>query len=191
MKTSQKRDDIIAASLDLIAEHGFHGTPMSLVAEKAGVGAGTIYRYFESKDALINGIYAEVERRITSAITEGYMEDKPMRERFIFLCEKLLRYFLENPLHFRFIEQYFQSPYGVACRRDKLLEKSKQRDVFREMFEQGVAQQILKDLPPYAMAALTIMPLVSMSRDHILALVQLDDETIMKTIEACWDGIKR
>lgn len=191
MKSSQKRDHIIQAALDLIAEHGFHGTPMSLVAEKAGVGTGTIYRYFESKDALISGIYVDVERKITAAMMEGYMDDKPIRERFIFLCEKLLRYFLDNPLYFRFIEQYFQSPYGVDCRRDKLMEKNRQRDVFREIFDQGVAQQILKDLPHYAMAALTIMPIVSMARDHILALIQLDDDTIVKTIEACWDGIKR
>lgn len=45
-----KRDEIIRAAKELIAEHGFHGAPMARVAEEAGVAAGTIYRYFESKD---------------------------------------------------------------------------------------------------------------------------------------------
>ncbi|HQM90514.1 MAG TPA: helix-turn-helix domain-containing protein, partial [Syntrophales bacterium] len=53
MKNSDKRDEILRAALELIAEHGFHGAPMAMVAERAGVGAGTIYRYFEGKDALI------------------------------------------------------------------------------------------------------------------------------------------
>jgi len=113
-KKTNKRDDIIHASLDLIAEYGFHATPMSLIAEKAGVGAGTIYRYFESKDVLIADVFAELEARITAWITEGYADAKPLRERFIHLCEKLLRYFLDNPVHFRFMEQYYNSPYGAA-----------------------------------------------------------------------------
>jgi AcrR family transcriptional regulator len=41
------------ATLKLITEHGFHATPVSMIASEAGVGAGTIYRYFESKEAII------------------------------------------------------------------------------------------------------------------------------------------
>jgi AcrR family transcriptional regulator len=190
-KKTNKRDDIIEASLDLIAEHGFHGTPMSLIAEQAGVGAGTIYRYFESKDVLIKELFAELEAKITAALLEGYSEKKPLRERFIYLCERLLRYFLDNPVHFRFMEQYYNSPYGVALRRDKFLDKGRQRDVFRELLEEGMAQQVIKDFPIHVHAALTFSPIVCLARDHVLGLIKLDDKTIMKTIEACWDGIKR
>ncbi|HLA27163.1 MAG TPA: helix-turn-helix domain-containing protein [Syntrophales bacterium] len=44
MKDLDKRGEIIQAALELIAEQGFHGAPMALIADKAGVGAGTIYR---------------------------------------------------------------------------------------------------------------------------------------------------
>ena len=54
----EKRDEIIRAAMELIAGHGFHGAPMALVAERAGVAAGTIYRYFESKDDLIRATHA-------------------------------------------------------------------------------------------------------------------------------------
>jgi len=57
MKNSDKRAEIIRAALELIAEHGFHGAPMAMIAEKAGVAAGTIYRYFESKDVLITELH--------------------------------------------------------------------------------------------------------------------------------------
>src|SRR5690348_2500554 len=49
MDKLDKRCAIIRATLELVAEHGFHGAPMALVAERSGVAAGTIYRYFESK----------------------------------------------------------------------------------------------------------------------------------------------
>jgi len=54
MTKPDKRDDIVRAALELIAENGFHGAPMAMIADKAGVGAGTIYRYFENKEVLIN-----------------------------------------------------------------------------------------------------------------------------------------
>jgi AcrR family transcriptional regulator len=46
MTKPDKRDEIIRAALELIAEQGFHGAPMAMIAVHDGVGAGTIYRYF-------------------------------------------------------------------------------------------------------------------------------------------------
>jgi len=43
-----KRETILAAALELFVERGFYGTAVPEIAERAGVGAGTIYRYFES-----------------------------------------------------------------------------------------------------------------------------------------------
>ena len=191
MKTSDKRDRIIQTSLELIAEHGFHGVPMSLIAENAGVGAGTIYRYFESKDVLIMALFHELEGKIVSAITEGYSEEMPVRERFLYLCAKLVTYFVEHPLHFRFMEQHFNSPYGVSLRKDRFLGKASGRDPFMDLFEQGIVQKELKDLPILVHAALTFSPLAALARDHTLDLIKLDKALMMKSIEACWDGIKR
>ena len=39
-----KRDDIMEAALILFAERGYDGTTVPMIAEKAKVGAGTIYR---------------------------------------------------------------------------------------------------------------------------------------------------
>ena len=57
MSSNDKREEIVRAALELIAENGFHGAPMAMIAERARVGAGTIYRYFENKDLLIAGLY--------------------------------------------------------------------------------------------------------------------------------------
>ena len=54
-----KREAIMAAALELFVERGFYGTAVPEIAERAGVGAGTIYRYFESKEALVNALYRE------------------------------------------------------------------------------------------------------------------------------------
>jgi AcrR family transcriptional regulator len=192
MSKPDKRDEIIRAALDLIAEHGFHGAPMAMIAERAGVGAGTIYRYFENKDVLITGLYREIEERLYPGIMAGYREDSPIRERFLHLGTALLRFFIETPLYFKYLEQFHNSPYGVAFRRDKLLLGKKGGcDIFRELFEEGVSQQVMKDLPLVILFALSFGPILAVARDHILGFVELDDTLISRTIEACWDGIRR
>ena len=191
MAKPDKREEIVRAALELIAEQGFHGAPMAMIAERAGVGAGTIYRYFENKDVLIGELYREVEGAISEMLHDGYATEKPIRERFLHLGKALLRYFIANPLHFRYLEQYHNSPYGVEHRRDKILGKRGGCDIFRELFEEGVSRHVMKDFPLVMLFALAFGPLLTMARDHILGFVNLDDLLITGTVEACWDGMKR
>jgi len=191
MSKPDKRDEIVRAALELIAEHGFHGAPMAMIAERAGVGAGTIYRYFENKDVLITGLYREIEERLYPVILADYGLNSPIRERFLHLGTKLLRFFIENPLYFKYLEQFHNSPYGVEIRRDKFLGKRGGCDIFRELFEEGVSQQVMKELPLVILFALSFGPILSVARDHILGFLELDEALISRTIEACWDGIRR
>jgi AcrR family transcriptional regulator len=164
---------------------------MAMIAEKAGVGAGTIYRYFENKDVLINELYRGLEERLYAVIMDGYSPDKPLRERFIHLGTEILKYCISNPLDFRYLEQFHNSPYGVEFRRDKIMGKTGNKDIYRELFEEGVAQQVVKDLPMMVLFALAFGPLITVARDHILGFVFLDEALISQTIVACWDGLKR
>ena len=191
MKTPDKRRDIMQAALELIAEQGFHRTPMAEIAEKAGVAAGTIYRYFESKDVLITELHRELEEKISATLLEGYPVERPLRERFLYLIRELLRYFIAHPLHFRYMEQYFNSPYGISLHRDRLLGKSGNQDIVMEIFREGSSQQILKDLPVVVLFSLAFGPLISLIRDHTLGFICLEETLIQKISEACWDGIKR
>ena len=191
MKISDKRNDIMQAALELIAEQGFHGAPMAEIAEKAGVAAGTIYRYFESKYVLITQLHRELEDKIMAVLQEGYPSVRPLRERFLYLIRELLRYFITNPLHFRYMEQYFNSPYGISMHRDRLLGKSRNNDILKVIFEEGISQQILKDFPVAVLFPLAFGPMIILMRDHILGFITLDDSLIKQITEACWDAIKR
>ena len=106
MKSTDKRGDIIQAALELIAEKGFHGAPMSESSAKASVAAGTIYRYFENKEVLINELHRELEKKIIEHLQKDYPVSQPLRERFLFLLGELLRYFIKNPLHFLMNNSY-------------------------------------------------------------------------------------
>jgi len=191
MSKPDKRDEIIRAALEMIAEQGFHGSPMAELAKRAGVGAGTIYRYFENKDVLIAELYRELEDRIRPVLMAGFRGERPVRERFLHLGSALLRYFINNPVDFRYLEQFHNSPYGAEHRRAKLFGDAGQEDVCRELFVEGVAAGELKELPLAVLFALGFGPLLSVARDHILGFVVLDEALLTRTIEACWDAVRR
>jgi AcrR family transcriptional regulator len=191
MKSSDKRADVMQAALELMAEQGFHGAPMAEIAEKAGVGAGTIYRYFENKDVLITELHRELEQKISATLLEGYPVERPLRERFLYLIGELLQYFIAHPLHFRYMEQYFNSPYGISLHRDRVLGKTGNHDIVMDIFEQGIGQQVLKELPKTVLVSLAFGPMIMLIRDHICGFIVLDKVLIKQITEACWDGIKR
>ena len=80
---NQKRRDIARAAMDVFSERGFDATSMSLVAGAAGVGKGTIYEYFESKDEMIAAaILIWIEDLIEGARTlSQQIEDPELRLR--------------------------------------------------------------------------------------------------------------
>jgi len=63
--------------------------------------------------------------------------------------------------------------------------------VFRELFEDGISRHVMKDLPMVILFALAFGPLLAVARDHILGFIVLDEILINRTVEACWDGIRR
>ncbi len=190
MAKQGKRYEIIGAALELIAEHGFHGAPMAMIAKKSRVAAGTIYRFFESKDDLITEIFACLEGQMLASVMANYPDGRPIRERFLHVSKKLVNYFLVSPMEFRFFEQFYNSPYGVACRRDRILGK-KDKGFITELFEEGRQQQIIKDMPQPILVALTFGPLIDICRNHILEYYVLDETIITQTVEACWDAVRR
>lgn len=190
MENAEKREAVMNAAMELVGEHGFHGSPMAAIAERAGVAAGTIYRFFDSKDTLIKEIYATLEGQLTAAVTENYPTGRPVRERFLHTGERLIRYFIASPLQFRFAEQFHNSPYGVDSRREKIFGR-KDGNVIAELFEEARNQQLIKDLPLPVIYALTFGPLIDSIRDHILGFTTLDDRLIGQIVAACWDAVRR
>src|SRR4029079_12446276 len=77
-----KREAIFDAALGLFAERGFHGTSVPDIAQRAGVGAGTIYRYFEGKEALVNALYQHHKGELAQSLLQRFDANGPPRAAF-------------------------------------------------------------------------------------------------------------
>jgi TetR/AcrR family transcriptional regulator, repressor of fatR-cypB operon len=189
-----KRTAILKAAMELIAENGFHGSPTAMIATRASVGTGTIYRYFADKDELIKEVFDEVEGRLKQMLETGYPAEQSMRQRLDHYSTGMLHFFIENRMEFKFLGQFYDSPYGVALRRDKIFsEKSNEDkwDTMRQLFEQGIVEGVIKDLPIPVLFAFFLGILISVARDHIHGFIDLNGHLLQRTADACWDAIKQ
>jgi AcrR family transcriptional regulator len=192
--TSDKRINILRAAMKLIAVNGFHGSPTAMIAAEARVGAGTLYRYFADKDALIVEVQKEVEARLHQRLQRDYPSEKSIRHRLDHYFIGLMIFFIDHPLEFKFLGQFYDSPYGVELRRDKIFSKTNVEtnvETIRSLLEQGASAGIIKDLPLVLLFALFIGPLTAAVRDHILGFITLDDRLQRRLADAFWDAIRR
>ncbi len=66
------RERILEAALDVFSEKGFHVATVDEIAERAGLGKGTVYRHFANKEALFNELVqlrlGELERDASTVL---------------------------------------------------------------------------------------------------------------------------
>ena len=59
-KQKAKRQQILEASVRVIAENGYYKSRISSIAKKAGVADGTIYLYFKNKEDLLISLFEDI-----------------------------------------------------------------------------------------------------------------------------------
>jgi len=106
-----KREAILQAALELFVERGFFGTAVPEIADRAGVGAGTIYRYFDSKEALVNAIYRQEKLRFSASVLGDFPAMVNTREQFRTIWMRMAEFATANPSAFIFLELHHHASY--------------------------------------------------------------------------------
>jgi AcrR family transcriptional regulator len=182
-----KRRQILDGALTLIAEHGFHGSGMAALAKLARVPVGTIYRYFPSKEALIHDLYKEIKEQMVTDMLRNFEPTQPIRERFFTVWSNLFDYYRANPQSFTFMEQYASSPF-LRELKSTMWETTPQ--VFKDFFEEGYRDQILKPLPPEILYALMVGPIIALVNASSEADHPISQDIKRDVMVACWDLLK-
>ena len=186
-----KRATILQAALELIAERGFHGAPMALVAQRAGVSAGIIYHYFASKEELIHALYQHVEADFNRALLAGSPQSLPIAEAFKQIWLNAYRFYRTHPYEARFLEQYKHSPFHKAP--DTPIELSADDDFafLNRVFAADPADRPIKDLPFDVIYELTLGVAAGVAHRHTIDDSAIADALLEQIAEACWQAVAR
>lgn len=182
-----KRTAILQATLSLISQHGFHGTPMSKIAEDAGVGAGTIYRYFEDKDTLINELFLELKRDITTAMLAGLTAEDDTENLFRKVWLNTFYFCIENPAEMVFLEQYHNSPFQTIEIEAQTMQYL---GPIVEAFEAATSKGKIKQMPFEMLTIFVYDVTVAHAKRHLAGTMVMDEANLELAVQACWDAIK-
>ncbi|RQR36485.1 TetR/AcrR family transcriptional regulator [Burkholderia sp. Bp9143] len=78
-RSPDKHDAILAAAARALAEDG-PGATTARIARLAGVAEGTVFTYFETKDALMNALYLSLKAGMREAMMTGFPEHAPAEQ---------------------------------------------------------------------------------------------------------------
>jgi len=181
-----KRRRILDAGLRTFAERGFHGTSVPEVANAAGVGTGTLYRYFQHKEALVNEVYRDAKLRLRGALLDGmaapdlYKADDAERW-FSELWRRLGTFARSEPDAFRFLEM--QDHVAYLDKESRQLELS----VIAPLFHAGnQLRERVAGTPIDVLIALLWGAFVGVIKASRLGYLSLDDRRLAQAGAACW-----
>ena len=189
--TKDKQSVILQAALELIAEHGFHGAPMALVAKRAGVSAGIIYHYFASKEDLIHALYQRVEGEFKRALVAGNPQALPLAGAFRQIWLNGYHFYRAHPHEARFFEQYKHSPFyhPPATAAEALTYDG--MEFLTGLFTADPADRPIKDLPFVVIYELSLGVAARVALYYAVAPGEPDDQLLDQIAAACWQAIAR
>jgi AcrR family transcriptional regulator len=99
----------------MVADHGFHGASMSLIAAEAGVATGTAYVHYPSKDELMLATYVECKQELARAMVAAIDASAAPAVRFAQMWRAAYRHLATEPARAAFLVQIDVSPYAAIA----------------------------------------------------------------------------
>ncbi|GGJ21938.1 TetR/AcrR family transcriptional regulator [Deinococcus roseus] len=184
--SQDRRAAILQAMLELIAERGFHDTPMSMVSQRSGASAGIIYHYFDNKEELIHSLYTEVKIDYTRALMQDHPENLPPAQAFRQIWLKGYQYHREHPQETLFMEQFENAPYFEKHPQVPETEEALSRMLALFSTPEGK----FKDLPLEVLWEMSLGVASRVARqEHLSGSLGLDAQKLDLMALACWQAV--
>jgi len=99
----QKVDTIIQTAQSLFITEGYPSVSMRKIAEKAGMGTMTLYKYFPNKNAILHHIWAEFFDELFMLVRSDIDKKKDAKSQLKQVCNTYLKYWVEHKDRFRIV----------------------------------------------------------------------------------------
>jgi AcrR family transcriptional regulator len=92
----QKRERLVTAAAQVFATRGFRNATMEEIAQVAGTAKGTLYLYFEDKEALFYAVFEWLTTQTIERNSTISREDAPSAKRLYALAEAAAQFMVED-----------------------------------------------------------------------------------------------
>jgi AcrR family transcriptional regulator len=145
---------IDAAALHLFAERGADATPVPMIAQRAGVAVGSLYRYYGNKEELVARLYAENYARLADELRRVAAREGSTRDKIAAMVRFICNYFDQewDLARFLLLEQHVRlKSYAGAANPV---------DIVDEVLDEGMRRGEVRRLDGMVAAALVMGPVI-------------------------------
>jgi AcrR family transcriptional regulator len=139
----EKRQKILAAAAELFATQPFHKVLLSDVAEAAGVGKGTLYVYFKSKEDLYFSLFSQGFSKLLASVRQRIAaEPNDAMTRLECVIGEYVSFAVQNPQLFELLgSDASERPERVQNRRELVT-------LIESLIREGITQGQFDDSHP-------------------------------------------
>ena len=179
-----KRQRILETAEGLLAERGLYGLSMKLLADTAGIAAGTIYRYFENKEALINELYQHITQETAQIFFKGWSNEQAPEQKYKRLWDNAFNSVLENPQRSVVIEMLFSQP--SLTQEQAAFFDSELFVPLSNFYQKGIDEGRFHDWKIPALMALSFNSAITLAKKVISNCLDADETQINQVRDASW-----
>lgn len=139
-----EKTKIINYSYDILFKYGFNNVTMDTIAQGLKISKKTLYKYFKSKDELIDNVIDLLTQSILKKIETIIAEDKNAIEKLTELLKIIIKTFSKINL------DYFQFLNAKGFAHWEKIENFRQQVIatkYSQILEQGKKEKLIEDKP--------------------------------------------
>jgi AcrR family transcriptional regulator len=185
-RSEDKRNAILQAATEVVAEQGV-SAPTAKIAKRAGVAEGSLFTYFDNKDALLNQLYLELKDGLRQAMLDGFpaAERTPVQARHVW--NGYVDWGVANPQKRKAMSQLTVS--------DRITPQTKEVGMagfsqINAMMQESVAGGALKDQPSAFVGAI-MSSLAETTMEFILREPAMAERYKSAGFDAFWAAIAK
>jgi TetR/AcrR family fatty acid metabolism transcriptional regulator len=193
-----KKEEILHAAMQVFAKKGVVKTKMVDIAEFAGIGKGTIYEYFRSKEEIFIAAFHSFFSHMEKGIVEAMNATEDPIEKLKNLVEVSFSNVMEAGAEFHSIMMDFWAE-GIRKKDDQVLQMldlnyiySEYRKLITEILSDGIKKGVFRKIDTHVISSMFIAALDGIYLQYILDNSLFDLKEISKVLlDGFLNGIRR
>lgn len=150
METQKKRKEntrelILEIALRTFSEKGYHSTTMDTIAKRAGLGKGTLYRYFRNKEKLFSELIEFHLEELEAKINSVFSEEDDVLTIIAKYLKAYFRFFDKNREFYKILIQEHRE-FGGEVRELYIRRVLRRVPTLKKKIYEATKQGVLKDI---------------------------------------------
>lgn len=135
-RKAAQREHFLASAEQLVRGGGFAALTMQTLADRAGVGVGTLYRYFDNKGCLAAEVFRRATEREVTAVARAITEGDSAAERLTHVIHQFVRRAQAAP---KLAWALIAEPVEPEVDAERLRYRATYADLYKTVLDRGVA----------------------------------------------------